>query len=134
MIGYRYSGRALAPRRRGGRRWKGVFMDKNEILEKSRKENQLHDEGVLHAQEKGRQWGVLGFLALCVAVQVYHLVLGLDNSLPMVFFLGYVACEALGRYRARREKHLLVVSCLGALGVLAAGISYVMETLPILRG
>ena len=88
MIGYRYSGRALAPRRRGGRRWKGVFMDKNEILEKSRKENQLHDEGVLHAQEKGRQWGVLGFLALCVAVQVYHLVLGLDNSLPMVFFWG----------------------------------------------
>ena len=31
-------------------------MDKNEILEKSRKENQLRDEGILHAQEKGRKW------------------------------------------------------------------------------
>ena len=30
-------------------------MDKNEILEKSRKENPLHDEGVLHARDKGRQ-------------------------------------------------------------------------------
>ena len=109
-------------------------MDKNEILEKSRKENQLRDEGILRAQEKGRQWGVVGFLALCVAVQVYHLVLGLDNSLPQVFFLGYVACEALGRYQARREKHLLVIGCLGALGALAAAISYAMDTLPLLRG
>ena len=45
-------------------------MEKQEILEKSRKENQLRDEGVLHAQEKGRQWGVVGFLSLCAAVQV----------------------------------------------------------------
>lgn len=109
-------------------------MDKNEILEKSRKENQIRDEGVLHAQEKGRQWGVLGFLALCVAVQVYHLALGLDNSLPLVFFLGYVACESLGRYQARREKHLLVTGCLGALGALAAILSYIMDTLPLLQG
>ena len=40
-------------------------MEKQEILEKSRKENQLCDEGILRAQEKGRQWGVVGFL-LCV--------------------------------------------------------------------
>ena len=52
-------------------------MDKNEILEKSRKENQLRDEGILHAQEKGRKWGVVGFLSLFIAVQVYQLVLNL---------------------------------------------------------
>ena len=107
-------------------------MDKNEILEKSRKENQLRDEGILRAQEKGRQWGVVGFLALCAAVQVYHLALGLDNSLPLTFFLGYVACEALGRYQA--EKHLLVVGCLGAVGSLLSLASYVMDTLPALQG
>ena len=89
-------------------------MDKNEILEKSRKENQLRDE--------------------CAAVQVYHLALGLDNSLPLTFFLGYVACEALGRYQARREKHLLVVGCLGAVGSLLSLASYVMDTLPALQG
>lgn len=107
-------------------------MDKNEILERSRKENQLWDEGIQHAREKGRQWGVIGFLALCAAVQIYHLVLGLDNSLPLVFFLGYVTCEALGRYQTRREKHLLVSGCLGALGTLAAMIGYTINTLPLL--
>ena len=45
-----------------------------------------------------------------------------------------VACEALGRYRARREKHLLVVGCLGALGSLFSLASYVMDTLPALQG
>ena len=50
-------------------------MDKNEILEKSRKENQLRDEGVLHAQEKGRQWGVVGCLFLLIALQSDQLVL-----------------------------------------------------------
>lgn len=109
-------------------------MDKNEILEKSRKENQLRDEGVLHAQEKGRKWGVVGFLSLFIAVQIYQLVLGLDNSLPQTFFLGYVACEALGRYQARRKKHLLVVGCLGAVGSLLSLASYVMDTLPALQG
>lgn len=109
-------------------------MDKNEILEKSRKENQLRDEGVLHAQEKGRKWGVVGFLSLLIAVQIYQLVLGLDTNLPQAFFMGYISCEALGRYRARREKNLLVVGCLGALGSLFSLASYVMDTLPALQG
>ena len=105
-------------------------MDKKEILEKSRKENLLHDEGVVHAQETGRRWGGLGFLALCVLIQIYNLALGLDNSLPVVFFLGYVACESLGQYGARREKRFLAVGILGVLGALCALASYVMNTLP----
>ena len=105
-------------------------MEKEEILEKSRKENQIHDEGVLHARDMGRQWGVVGFLALCVAVMIYHLVLGLDISLPRVFFLGYVSCEALGEYGSRREKQFLVTGILGGLGALASVAAYVWETLP----
>ena len=54
-------------------------MEKQEILEKSRKENQLHDEGVLHDQEKGRKWGVVGFLSLLIAIRIYTLLLGLAN-------------------------------------------------------
>ena len=105
-------------------------MDKNEILEKSRKENQLCDEGILRAQEKGRQWGVVGFLALCVAVQVYHLALGLDNSLPLTFFLGYVACEALGEYGFRRKKSYLGLGIVAALACVLNLAVYIKHTLP----
>ena len=103
-------------------------MDKNEILEKSRKENQLHDEGVLNARNKGREWGVVGFLALCALVMLYNLIRGVDSSLPMVFFLGYLSCEALGQYGARREKIFLYSGLIGLVGTLASVASYVLET------
>ena len=103
-------------------------MDKNEILEKSRKENQLHDEGVLNARNKGREWGVVGFLALCALVMAYNLIRGLDNSLPMVFFLGYLSCESLGQYGARREKIFLYSGLIGLVGALASLASYVLVT------
>lgn len=103
-------------------------MDKNEILEKSRKENQLHDEGVLNARNKGREWGVVGFLALCALVMAYNLIRGLDNSLPMVFFLGYLSCESLGQYGARREKIFLYSGLIGLVGALASVAAYILET------
>ena len=104
-------------------------MDRDEILEKSRKENLLHDEGVAEAQNKGRQWGVVGFLFLCVLLMLYHLVHGIDNSLPQVFFFGYLSCEAFGQYGARRDKILLAAGSFGVLVTLGLLISYVMGTL-----
>ena len=61
-------------------------MDKKEILEKCRKENLLWDEGKIDARNKGRQWGVVGFIFLCVLVMTYNLLRGLDNQLPLAFF------------------------------------------------
>ena len=105
-------------------------MDKNEILEKSRKDNQLRDEGVLHAQEKGRKWGVVGFLSLFVAVQIYHLVMGLHSELPTIFFMGYVSCEALGEYGFRRKKSYLGLGIVAALACVLNLAVYVKHTLP----
>ena len=90
-------------------------MDKEEILEKSRKENQTRDEGLLHAQEKGRRWGVYGFLLLFILIQSYNLVLGLHSELPSIFFMGYVACESLGQYGFQRKKIFLVAGLMAAL-------------------
>lgn len=104
-------------------------MDKEEILEKSRKENLLHDEGEMNARDKGRQWGEIGFLFLCVAVGIYNFVLGLDASLPIVFFFGYLSCDAFGRYGARRDKSRLVTGILYAIGTLAFLVAYVAGTL-----
>ena len=55
-------------------------MDREEILEKSRRENLVRDEGAQDARNKGMQWGVAGFLFLCVAVLAYNLARGLDGS------------------------------------------------------
>ena len=101
-----------------------------EILEKCRKENLLWDEGKIDARNKGRQWGVVGFIFLCVLVMTYNLLRGLDNQLPLAFFLGYLACEAFGQYGARRERVTFITAILATLGTLVALAAYVMETLP----
>ncbi|ETY70890.1 DUF6442 family protein [Bifidobacterium moukalabense] len=105
-------------------------MDKKEILELSRKENPLHDEGVENAQDNGRKWGVLGFLSLYAIVVLYDLAVGIASVLPTVFLLGYLSCEALGRYAARKEKAALVTGIICAIGTVATLASYVMNTLP----
>ena len=104
-------------------------MDREEILEKSRRENLVRDEGAQDTRNKGMQWGVAGFLFLCVAVLAYNLARGLDGSLPVAFLLGYIGCEAFGRYAARREKSMLATGILGAVGALCALALYVANTL-----
>ena len=76
---------------------------------------------------------MVGFLALCVAVQVYHLALGLDNSLPLAFFLTRYLRVWAGTGPGGRST-CWVVGCLGALGSLFSLASYVMDTLPALQG
>ena len=105
-------------------------MDKDEILARSRKENLLRDEGEMNARDKGRQWGEIGFLSLCIVVAIYDLVRGLDTSLPMVFFFGYLSCQAFGRYGAGRDKFVLVIGIFYAIGTLAFLAAYVAGTLP----
>lgn len=104
-------------------------MDREEILEKSRRENLVRDEGAQDARNKGMQWGVVGFLFLCVAVLAYNLARGLDASLPTAFLLGYIGCEALGHYGARREKSMLITGILGVAGAFCALTLYVANTL-----
>ncbi|WP_419497653.1 DUF6442 family protein [Bifidobacterium pullorum] len=53
-------------------------MDRDEILEKGRKDNRLHDEGALDARQKGQRVGFAGFMILIAVVIVYNTVIGID--------------------------------------------------------
>ena len=105
-------------------------MDKNEILERSRRENRLYDEGIQDARERGDRWGIIGFLFLNCVVIFYNLIFRIHNVLPDVFFMGFITCQALGRYGARREKIWLATGIASALGTVAALVVYVLDTLP----
>ena len=87
-------------------------MDKEDILKRSRREK---DEGLTYAQDRGRQYGVVGFLVLFLVIMIYNMVRGLDNSLPLTLFWAYLSCEAAG---------------LAGLASLFSLVSYILETLP----
>ena len=98
-------------------------MDKEDILKRSRREK---DEGLTYAQDRGRQYGVVGFLVLFLVIMVR----GLDNSLPLTLFWAYLSCEAAGRYFARKEKSVLATAVLAGLASLFSLASYILEPLP----
>ena len=100
-------------------------MDKEDILKRSRREK---DEGLTYAQDRGRQYGVVGFLVLFLVIMIYNMVRGLDNSLPLIW--AYLSCEAAGRYFARKEKSVLATAVLAGLASLFSLVSYILETLP----
>ena len=88
------------------------------------------DEGLTYAQDRGRQYGVVGFLVLFLVIMIYNMVRGLDNSLPLTLFWAYLSCEAAGRYFARKEKSVLATAVLAGLASLFSLVSYILETLP----
>lgn len=102
------------------------MMDKEDILKRSRREK---DEGLTYAQDRGRQYGVVGFLVLFLVIMIYNMVRGLDNSL-LTLFWAYLSCEAAGRYFARKEKSVLATAVLAGLASLFSLVSYILETLP----
>ncbi|WP_288924063.1 DUF6442 family protein [uncultured Bifidobacterium sp.] len=104
-------------------------MDRDEILEKGRKDNRLHDEGALDAHQKGRRVGVAGFMVLIAVVIIYNAAIGISISLPLVFLLGYLTCQAWGQYVARRETVVLVTGVVGSVGLVIALAGYVLSTL-----
>lgn len=46
----------------------------------------------------------------------------------MVFFLGYLSCESLGQYGARKEKIFLFTGLIWLVGTLASVAAYILET------
>ena len=107
------------------------MMDKEDILKRSRREK---DEGLTYAQDRGRQYGVVGFLVLFLVIMIYNMVRGLDNSLPLTLFWAYLSCEAAGRYFARKEKSVLATAVLAGLASLFSLVSCAGHVLGLLCG
>ena len=100
-------------------------MEKQEILERSRKEK---DEGEAYAENKGRRYGEISFCLLIIAVLLYNFEKGLDSYLPLALLWGYLSAEALGKYQAQQERKFLWGIVFGAFASLCFLLCYVLRT------
>ncbi len=95
-------------------------MNKDEILERSRKEKK--DEGIEYAMNKGRRIGTAGMSAMFIVLVVFNLVKGINNYSIYAIFWTYVGLENLGKYTVTKGRPLLIGSIAGILaGVLYLG-------------
>lgn len=90
-------------------------MDKDQILEKARKENLFNDEAKNNKMKKGNEWG---FIAASSILILFGFVFYFkDKSVSHIVSIhgAYVGFKGLGEYFANKEKSDLVYAFGGLL-------------------
>lgn len=100
-------------------------MNREEILEKSRKEKQ--DEGMLNAENRGRKLGMVAFCIVFIAIMLINFCTGHSNHAPLTMFWAFLAAEAYPKYKFTGRKSYLVITVAGGLASLFALLNYLVE-------
>lgn len=103
----------------------GIYMNREEILEKSRKEKQ--DEGMLNAENRGRKLGMVAFCIVFIAIMLINFCTGHSNHAPLAMFWAFLAAEAYPKYKFTGRKSYLVITVAGGLASLFALLNYLVE-------
>ena len=102
-------------------------MNKEDILEKSRKEKE--DEGKQYAENKGRTIGVKAMSAMFIIVIVYNLLKGLNPYAVFALFWTYLGFEAYGKYKITRGKAEKTSAIAGIIAGVVFLIDYILTTM-----
>ena len=104
-------------------------MNKEEILEKSRKSN--YDEGMEHAENQGRKIGYIVFMLLFACLVIFSLVFWQIGTLYAVasLFWVFMGVEAYAKYRFSKKKVYLVTAVAGSLASVCFVANYILEIL-----
>ena len=102
-------------------------MNKEEILLKSRKEN--NDEGLKVAENKGREIGMAAFCIVFIFVVLFNFFNGIDSTASMAMFWEFLAAEAYPKYRFTKNKTYLVTTIAGGIASILNLVNYVISVL-----
>lgn len=104
-------------------------MKKEEILRKSREEK--NDEGVTYEKNEGLRFGVIGFCTIFVIIMVFNIIMKQNNFVPYSMFFGFMACEALGKYRFKKTNAYLFTIILASVASILFLACYILTVLGI---
>lgn len=104
-------------------------MDRDEVLKKSRE--QKEDEGAVYVENKGRQYGVVGFCTVFAIILFFNLFTRQNNFVPYSMFFAYMAAEAYGKYRIGKQKALIVTMILAAVAAVLFLVCHIFVVLGI---
>ena len=103
------------------------MMNKEEILAKSRKEN--NDEGFVAAKNHGQKIGIGAFCLVFAFIAVFNIFNGQSSYAPMAMFWAFLAAEAYPQYKFTQNKGYLIAGIAGTIACIASLGSLVITTL-----
>ncbi len=104
-------------------------MNKEEILEKSR---QIHqDEGMEHAENKGRKIGFIAFSILFAFLAIFSLFYGESVTFYAIssLFWASIAGESYGKYSFTKTKIYLISAIAQSIASFLSVANYIVTTL-----
>ncbi|MDN6317974.1 MAG: DUF6442 family protein [Tetragenococcus koreensis] len=90
-------------------------MNKDNILEKAKKENLINDEAKNNKSKIGKQWGLAAANIIIFAIIIINYMNSKDISHLFAICGAYVGFEHMGKYFANKEKTDLLASLGGML-------------------
>lgn len=103
-------------------------MTKEEILEKSRKENRNMDIADFEIQQKASKFSILFVNFLCLIILIVRLVMNKPFNCEILMFLcGSNATLFITKYILLRKKHELLISILYAAGFLISIAAWIKQ-------
>lgn len=104
-------------------------MDKNEILEKNRKDNQVVDERFRILNQRQSTVFIAAMLGMWLVLFLWNLFRGLDTSQGGAIMLSGVAAMGFWQFYQYRMKSGLFFGALAAFGVITFAVNYIMATM-----
>ena len=107
-------------------------MDKDEILERSRKEHKDRDFVELEVINKANGVAISIGLAVCVLLMIIHAILQvrIDTSAWMVMF-SILAADFLYKYYRLRRRHELVLGLIYLVNAICFFLNYLRHVLEV---
>ncbi|GEK90379.1 DUF6442 family protein [Alkalibacterium kapii] len=90
-------------------------MEKDEILERAKKENLFNDEAKNYKAQKGSQWGLGAATIGILIIMIIKYINDKDFIHLFTIYGVYIGFEYLGKYFANKEKTDLISSIGGLL-------------------
>ena len=104
-------------------------MDKNEILEKNRKDNQVVDERFRILNQRQSTVFIAAMLGMWLVLFLWNLFRGLDTSQGGAIMLSGVAAMGFWQLYQYRMKSGLFFGALAAFGAITFAVNYIMATM-----
>lgn len=104
-------------------------MDKNEILEKNRKDNQVVDERFRILNQRQSAVSVIAMMGMWLVLFLWNIFRGLDTSQGGAIMLSAVAAMGFWQFYQFRMKSGLFFGALAAFGAISFAVKYILATM-----
>ena len=106
----------------------GFFMDKQEILNKSRNSNT--DEGREYFENKGRKIGYIIFYVIAIFMILFGKYYGKESHSVFTLLWLFTTVDTFTRFRFYHEKiYILFISLISFVFMINSFVSFILETI-----